>query len=117
MIEQTIYQTLRDHAGLAALISGRAYPSILPQGATLPCVAFSRISTAHENDLDGHAGLDNLRVQVDCYASTFDGARALAAQVKLAMDALGTRDGDRDLYESATSVHRVSLDFSVWTND
>lgn len=118
MIEQAIYQALIGHPGLSALIGDRARAATLRQGDTFPAVTYSRVSTSHENDLDGYAGLDNLRIQVDCYAESYMEARAVAAQVKQAMEAAtnftAIRSSDRDIYEASTDIHRVITDFSVW---
>lgn len=120
MIEQSIYEALRDHAGLSALISGRAYPQIMPQGGTFPAVTFSRISASPVNSLSGFSGLDNGRFQVDVWGETYLGAKQVAGQVKAAMESAATfkavRAGERDLYESNGELHRIILDFSAWAH-
>ena len=116
MIEQSLYDALRLNAPVAALVGTRIRAMRLKQGDTFPALVYSRISTAAENDLDGHAGLDNCRFQVDCYSEGFTEARTLAAAVKTAMNAAGhLQAGDRDIYDDDLSLHRVTLDFSIWT--
>lgn len=116
MIEQSIYDTLRLAAPVAALVGTRVRAARLKQGDTFPALVYSRIGTRPENDLDGHAGLDNVRFQVDCYDEGFTEVRTLVAAVKTAMNAAGhLTTGDRDIYDNDLSLYRVTLDFSVWT--
>jgi len=116
MIEKAIYDTLRNNAAVAALVGNRVRPVHLRQGDPFPAIVYTRISTEPVNDLDGHGGLDNCRFQIDCYSEGYQELRNLAAAVKTAMNAAGhLQAGDRDLYESDLKLHRVILDFSIWT--
>lgn len=66
------------------LIGTRCYPDGPPQGATLPCLAYTVVDTVNEEDLEGSAGLAHSRVQIDAYAATRKAANALANAVQFA---------------------------------
>lgn len=107
------------YTALSALAGGRVYPDILPQNVTLPAITFFRVSGRHEVSMGGSSGLDNLRVQVDCWASSRSDADTLAESVRTAMFAattfsVGGVDGPMDTYEDDTLIYRTSMDFSVW---
>ena len=69
---------------MGTLIGDRCYPSMLPQGATVPAVVYHLISTPFNLYRDHNASPSDrwvYRVQIDCYAETPDGAAALGDQV------------------------------------
>jgi hypothetical protein len=83
-----------------------------------------RISGGADYIMDGPSGLAQARVQIDCHADTYSGAKALARQVRVALSGyrdslriLGVfLDAERDLApESGYGVlsGRVSLDFII----
>ena len=83
-IRGSIYTRCTTHTGLKALISTRCYPSVLPTGAAMPAVVYHLISTPSNLYQDHDARPPDrrpYRVQIDCYATTSDGAAAVGAQV------------------------------------
>jgi len=110
--------TLGAYSNLTDLISTRFYAIEMPQTPTFPNVVYFRNSTRVENDLDSLAK-ENPTIQIDCRAVTYASARAIAEQVKAAMQnatlfkALLINDIDLPKEDSA-NVYRISLDFSVW---
>lgn len=115
-LEAQLYQALA--GGSPQTDAGsRVYPLSAPQGAPLPRITYQRISTAPENTLGGRANLDQVRVQLDCWASTLAGVAALASQARDAMEAQGFKallQGQFDTYEQDTQVYRRSMDFRCW---
>ena len=62
--------------------SARMYPDMLPQGSSLPAIAYWRVSTIHDQYLGRLSGMAAARIQFDCFASTRAGANALAEALK-----------------------------------
>lgn len=102
----------------------RCYPIVLPQDAEYPALTFQRISGVRELTHDGPDGVPWMRLQVDTWATTYAAAKALAKAVRECLDGFSGHVGDehiklaqllseRDLYETATALYRVSLDFGV----
>lgn len=131
MIEQALYAILSGHAGLSSLVDNRIYPIVLPQGPLLPAVTYQRVSGEREETHDGPSGLARPRFQVSCWAqilpgvNAFDQARAVAEQVRLALDGYqGTAGGvqieviqlenEVDLFEPETQIFHSAIDFTVW---
>lgn len=117
-IADDIYTTLTGDAGVSALVSTRVYPMDMPQNATLPALTYTRVSETPLVNLDGENATRNSRYQVDCFASTYTGAQALAEAVKAAMvtnSLFGVvRENQNDLYSAEPDRFRVQMDFSIW---
>lgn len=128
-MEEALIAYLLAASGIAALVSTRVFPHSLLQGSALPAVTVQRISGAPLYADDGEVGLDNPRMQVDCWATTYAGAKTLARAVKSRLSAFyGTTggvdfhyillDNERDDREAgannAAYIYRVSLDIIVW---
>lgn len=116
-----IVAELQADATVTLLAGARIYPGVLPQGATLPAIVYSVISTVPENTLDGAAAdtMDTVRLQVDSWGKRYEDAQALGDAVKnvianLARPGLAAwRVGSRDLYDNPTERHRVQADYMV----
>lgn len=119
-LEPKIVTLLAGNAGISALVSTRIYPVLIPQDGTLPAVTYQRVSGGQINSTDGFTALENPRIQIDCMATTYAGAKAVAAAVFSAMEGSTTFDAllisDTDIYEDEVECYRVSMDFSVWHN-
>lgn len=87
-VDEAVYAHLVADVSLAALISTRVWPLTLDQRPTLPAVVYTRIDVTPEHDRSSRrADIARTRYQFDCYATTYDGARAVAVLLK---DALAT---------------------------
>jgi predicted aminopeptidase len=64
------------------LVSTRIYTDIVPQGATLPAIAYSKISTTPDHTLGNLAGVSHCRMQFDCYATTRAAANDIAEAIR-----------------------------------
>lgn len=124
MIEEALYTHLTTHAGLTALVGDRVYPLALPGGVTLPAVTYQRISGPRERSHDGRR-LAHPRYQVTVWAETYLAARAVAEQVRLALDgfvgqlggtvqATALLEDDRELRDPQTTWVQVPIDFTIW---
>jgi hypothetical protein len=72
---------------VVALVAERIYPAEgVPQGSPMPVIAHDRISAADGVlDLDGDTAPDEVRVQLNCWATSYDAAMAVAAAVRTAL--------------------------------
>ena len=99
--ETALLRTLREDAGLSALVGNKVFPLAIPAGNYLPCVTFQRLGGR------------------PAWARDYHEAKAVAKAVRAAMPANGPRFGahlieDQDLYEDGTNYFRVSMEFKVW---
>lgn len=129
-MEEALIARLLADSGLSALVSTRIHPGSLPQGATLPALVITRIGGAPQYADEGETGLNEARVQVDCWADTYSQAKLTARAVVASLSAftgtVGTTvfnqimlENERDIREgggnAAEYPFRTSLDFAVWT--
>lgn len=90
MIETALYTKLSTTAGITA-ITARIYAGYAAQGAALPYIVFNKVGKANEIYMGSlPAAIATSRIQIDCWASTFEGAKALADKVRLALDSWST---------------------------
>ena len=114
-----LLRTLREDAGLSALVGNKVFALVIPQGTKLPCITFQRIGGMPANTLSGHSGLEEIDLQIDVWARDYDEAKAIAKAVRAAMPPSGPRFSahlieDQDLYEDGTNYFRVNMEFKVW---
>ena len=113
--EVVLLRTLREDAGLSALVGSKVFPLFIPSGNYLPCVTFQRLGGRPANTLSGVSGLE----EIDVWARDYDEAKAIAKAVRAAMPPSGPRFSahlieDQDLYEDGTNYFRVNMEFKVW---
>lgn len=124
-IEEALYTRLTGHSGTAALVGTRVYPNVLPQRATLPALVYRRVSGTREHAMGDDPGNVLSRMQVDCWASSYSGVKALYAQVLDALSRYRATVGSEtiddilagvpiDMYEPDKELHRVMTDFQIW---
>ena len=82
MIEEAIYSILSGDSGIAAVVSTRIYPVTLPQQATLPAIAFTRISTGRSLHHSGTGQIAESSFQISCFSTNVKSAKSLAALVR-----------------------------------
>ena len=122
-IDSALYTRLSGHAGLKALVSARIYPPPAPQSSAYPLVTYQEIDRVSPHVMRGTAGVTHIRYQVDSWAETLAGAKAVAAQVRAALDNWsGTSDGvvvkncfldsgQSSPYDEAEGAHRYIQDY------
>ena len=104
-LETGIKSALTADGTVNGLVSGRIYPEIMPDDVTYPAISYQRISTVRTQFLTGVDDFTQVRVQIDCWDSSYSGVKALASAVK------GAIDGVRAL--GSTTVHHCFLDSMV----
>jgi hypothetical protein len=117
-VEERIFALLIADTAVKAIVVDRVYPIAAKQAALLPQIVFRRVSTERIGSLLGESGLEHVRVQVDCQATTYLAAKVLAGAVLDAMDAATVfdcePDNQVDQYESDPEIFIVSLDFMIF---
>jgi hypothetical protein len=111
MIQQDLF------AALSGVAGGRVFPNVAPNNVQKPYVVYARVSSAPENTLADGAPIENTRLQVDCFDTTYAAALALAAAVKTAIKSSAITHVlllEQDQFEPEALLHRVILDFSIW---
>lgn len=131
VLEEGLFTYLSTYAGLVSLIEARVYPDFMPQGATLPCLTYQRISTPRNlsHDTSGiGSDLAHPRFQFTTWATTKESAKAINEQVRAALNGhTGTTGGvtintalvadERYRYEPEIQLHSYQSDFIIWHND
>ncbi len=124
VVEEAIYSRLSTHAGVSALVGSRIYPSLMPQNVTLPALTYIKVAGPRVSAMSIDTGVARPRFQVSCWSQTYSQAKALAAQVRAALQRWrGTESGvviqasfmenEIDLYDNETELHHVALDFEI----
>ena len=119
-LESKLYTLLSADAGVTALVALRTYPLVAPQGAEMPFIVYNRISSGRQYSLTGYSNLENPRMQVDCYGTTYSEAKALSEAVITALRGATTfgteQDDPRESFEE-DETFRISIDFSIWNQE
>jgi len=113
-----VYALLNPIAGIQALVgtgtspqSSRIYPGVAPESATLPYIE------CHGTDepistLSGVGDPHREDIQFSCYATTYDGAQALATAVHAALQGNGYQNFRSSGYDERTKLHGVFMGWS-----
>jgi hypothetical protein len=126
-LEEAIFDYLTTDAGVMAVAGDSVYVSHLPEGTTLPAASFFRVSTDRRYDHDPFpetVAWVRSRIQVNCWYTTYDGARELGNAIMRALSGYTGFMGDMlissvfavnefENYEPDTKLYRRSMDFMV----
>ena len=66
--EKALLRTLREDAGLSALVGSKVFPLAIPAGNYLPSVTFQRLGGRPANTLAGASGLEEIDLLIDAWA-------------------------------------------------
>lgn len=124
-VEKAIKALLDADSGVGAECGDRIYPSLLPEDETLPAISYFRVSTVRDPKMGADSIVVQSRIQVDCHASSYSGAKDLRDAVRSAVQRYsGTSggvvvqqifiEGERDDFEPKNKTHTVSLDLRVF---
>jgi hypothetical protein len=75
VIDETIVQLLIETPEVSAIVGDRVYSPKAPDGADFPLIIVGKAGATGQYDMEGDAGIENARVQVDCYSA--DGQAAV----------------------------------------
>lgn len=128
MIEEAIIQRLLATSGVTSIVGTRVFPGAKPGGASLPAIVFNKISGGPIYADEGEVGLDESRIQIDCWGATYTAAKNLSRAVRGSLSGyVGTSQGtetlfcsldiERDIRESGSNaseyLYRTSMDFLI----
>ena len=118
---EVVVAVLKADASVTAIVgsgsNARISPLIKEQSITTPAVTLQRVSTDPVNDLRGFSDLDDSRTQVDAWAESYAGARALANACRTALQNAGhLMLGEFDNYNPDTDpgLYRITQDYRIW---
>jgi uncharacterized protein DUF3168 len=129
-MEEALIALLLGDTALAALIAQRIFPASRPQASPLPAVTLQRIGGGPLYADDGEVGLEEARLQIDCWGSTYTSAKQVARAVTRRLSGFDgpvgitvfqsiELDAERDLREPGSNAadypFRASLDFIIWS--
>jgi hypothetical protein len=129
-MEEAIIARLLATSGISSLVSTRVYPGAVPQGSAMPAMVVNTITGAPIYADEGEVGLDQARMQIDCWATTYAGAKLLAREVRESLSGFEGASGGvtfpyillettRDSREGGANTseyrYRTSMDFIIWS--
>jgi len=123
-MEELLRTLLADSTALTTLISERLQWGFREQATALPAVTLTKISGGPLYSDEGEVGLDEVRVQIDCWAASFTSATAVARAVRARLSGYFDAnfryialDASRDMREGGANQeeyeYRVSMDFII----
>lgn len=120
---EVVRKELIDSGALTSLVGTKIYSSLAPQDTVPPFVVLTLISNVPQHAMGvilAEDLLENGRVQVDAYASTYAKAYEVAAAVDGVLANLGRADISviretlGSTYDDSSALHKVTADYSVW---
>lgn len=131
MIETALRTALLADVTISALVDARRiYPVMLPQAPVYPALTFQTISGDSHYAMQGPSELANPRIQIDCYAESYDvvmdlrnaviaclgGYQGTSAGVVIhgVFKVMETDGFENELTQSGLNVWRKTLDFNIW---
>lgn len=129
MIEDGLHRLITADAGFIAIAEDRLYPLILPEMAInsvlQPSASYQLITAVPDYTLDGPTGMVKARIQIDTWASTYAGSKALTEAIRLLLDGYagvlpdGTavqniwRENVTDSFEPGSRLYRTLTDWRI----
>jgi hypothetical protein len=128
MIEDALYGRLSQDAPLGALIAGRVYPVIAPQGVVSPYLVYLKVVEVASGTYCAQDPMVRELFQFDSYAKTFKLATLVAKAMRDSLiDFRGAMDGihvasirlDNEMHvlEPEPGLFRVSTSLFIWHGD
>ena len=115
-LESALFTALTASAGgLYTLVAARVYPEVMPQGASLPCLVYSRVSTPRFQALGATQAVvvSRPRFQFTCWALTASSAIDVVAALRtqlLATSYAVTLESESVMRDPDSNLHRRDLD-------
>lgn len=81
-IRPALFNLLNSNSDINARVSGRIYPVVLPQGTALDSIVYNRVVENESYHYMAPSGLVVVRMQIDAWSPTPDGASELGDLIK-----------------------------------
>ena len=118
---EDFYNRLLTYPGLVGLIGDRVWPVEAPQGTKDAHCIYEQVSGGRRYSHSGYSNLQRPRLQVSCYADTYEMAKNIADHVTTALESWfslktgGNRQQNEiDMIDPATGLKVVVVDFFIW---
>lgn len=105
-----IYSYLAASTPIAAVVSTRIWPRLIPQATTYPAISFMVVSAEHVHSMGGSSELAFKRVQVDCWADTESAADDLRELVRNRMDGYAGNMGSVEVQSCLITNERDTME-------
>lgn len=120
-LEAKIFSLLTTTTTITATMGNRIYPVRAPQNVAFPYAVYQRISGGQLSGLEGYLTLENPRIQIDVYSTSYSQVKTLAesihTQMETSTDFKNTLANDSDIYEDELNAYRITMDFSCWNRE
>ena len=124
MAGSVVYGILSADSNVTALVSTRIFPVRAAQGQSWPFVSYQVIDNNPTKQDSGPSPMDELLVQVNCYADKWSDVENLASTVRTALDGYsGTvnstdvryveYEDEQDLFDNELEKGGKALDFEI----
>lgn len=87
--EKVLRNALVTNTNVTAICSTRIYPVLAPASADLPFITYRRAGVSRSQSLTGPVGAPTVNLELEVYATTYNGARELADICRLTLDGYG----------------------------
>lgn len=116
MLHEAIYDRLKT-------ITAKVYPGMAPENVTIPYIVHFQVSNVPSSNASGASTLDDIRIQVSVFETTYKAMETMAAAVRTALDEYkGTLQGvtiercsfiGENYIPEGTGVHHKALDYKL----
>ena len=116
---EALYAHLAGTVNVSSHVATRIYPLVAPQGASLPFLTFQEISNLGVHAMSKDPKIRHPRYQVSIFANNYSSARAVAKEVKTALqdyqsdisgllgDGTSGVDVQRVFFENEIDLHAI----------
>lgn len=113
--ETLVFSALSSHAPLAAWVSDRIYPDVLPEKTAYPAVVFARERTDPVYSISNHYFGADVSLQVGCWGKTRSEADAVAVAALVALESAGLLPKGRTAgYDPETDLYAAVIDLDLF---
>ena len=132
VLEEGIAAFLIADATIGAVVDNRIYPLMIPQGATLPCLTYQRISTPRivTHQSSGATGdLTNPRFQFDAWGVTQKEVKAISDALRAVLHGkrgvlaggvtirAAIAENEEPEFDPDSELYRSRSDYIIWIEE
>lgn len=121
MIESTLYSILSSASAITAITATHIYPLVIPDGSPLPAIEYSIVGGAAKATFDTR-GTIRLRVEINCWGSTYGDAVSLRNAVVQSLDGYNQQGVSiqllqpSDFFDHELLQYRAMAEFYVYAS-